>query len=234
MAVQHVPLPGQPVDLSDQLPGTRPPRPVGPGRKPRFREEDVVREAFRLGLDRFTLTGIAEKLGVVTSALYRLFPSRGMVVDVCLQRVFADWRLPDPGAGWQEALRMWASEWWRHLDGHRGLAAVACDADRTAGLLSDIWDSYTRALLSSGKTPGQVVFAVRLIVDTVVGAAQRIDGGDGAWDGMPPDDWRWDVLRVDGIPVEDLWSQVPDLAERIDVLIGGLERYWPEASTSKP
>ena len=46
------------------------------GPKPKFTSEDAVMAALRLGIDRFTIAGVATQLGVATSAVYRLFDSR--------------------------------------------------------------------------------------------------------------------------------------------------------------
>ncbi|MFV8381419.1 hypothetical protein [Corynebacterium hindlerae] len=46
------------------------------GPKPRFAEQDAVNIALELGLTDFTLGAVADRLGVRTSALYRIIASR--------------------------------------------------------------------------------------------------------------------------------------------------------------
>ena len=50
------------------------------GPKPKFTSEDAVMAALHLGIDRFTIAGVATQLGVATSAVYRLFDSRDALV----------------------------------------------------------------------------------------------------------------------------------------------------------
>lgn len=163
-------------DPSAEVAVTQPIRVTGPGRKPKFREEDVLREAMAMGLDCFTLTGIAERLGVVTSALYRLFPNRDMVVERCLQQVIAECRTPSPDMTWQDTLRLWGSEIWRLIGTFDGLAVIIMKYEYSGWLISNLWTAYTESLLASGRTRGQVIFALRIIADIDIGAGLRTEG----------------------------------------------------------
>lgn len=214
---------------SDVTAVTGPVRVTGPGRKPKFREDDVIREAYAQGLDRFTLAGIARHLGVVPSALYRLFPSRDVVVEKCLHRVADDFRLPSPGMSWQEILRSWGAELWRVISSYDGLAALMMQDEYSRHLMDGPGKEYSGALLATGKARGQVVFALRTIAYISVGAGLRAEGaprGDVIGD---PTDWRWQERHRHGIPVEDLWTTVPGVQVKIELVIEGLELHWTEA-----
>lgn len=203
-------------------------RRMGPGRKPRFREQDVLREAMAMGLDRFTLTGIAERLGVVTSALYRLFPNRDMIVEKCLQQVVAEWRTPDPGMTWQDTLRLWGSELHRLIGTFDGLAGTIMRYEYSGWLLDNVWAAYTEPLLASGWTRGQIIFALQIVADIDTGAGLRAEGAPGAELVGDPADWRWQERHRSRIPVEDLWATTPSARTKIELVITGLEHHWPD------
>ncbi|WP_010121127.1 TetR/AcrR family transcriptional regulator [Corynebacterium nuruki] len=217
-------------DPSAEVAVTQPIRVTGPGRKPKFREEDVLREAMAMGLDCFTLTGIAERLGVVTSALYRLFPNRDMVVERCLQQVIAECRTPSPDMTWQDTLRLWGSEIWRLIGTFDGLAVIIMKYEYSGWLISNLWTAYTESLLASGRTRGQVIFALRIIADIDIGAGLRTEGAPSPELVGDPGDWRWQERHRSGIPVEDLWTTTPSVQSKIEIVIEGLERHWPEAN----
>lgn len=191
----------------------------GPGRRPRFYEEDVIREALDIGLGSFTYSGLAQRLGVATSALYRLFPNRDMVVRACLERLIGACRTPDPGMAWQSVLRLWSAEIWRLMGDCDGLATVIMGYDNSGEVLAPVWQAYTDALLAQGKTRRQTVFALCMLADIAIGAGQRSSG--------VPDSSGAAV-------VEELWGGSPDLRARTDVVIEVLERHWPDAPLPDP
>jgi hypothetical protein len=200
------------------------------GRKPRFETQDVLREALAMGLDRFTLSGIAERLGVVTSALYRLFPSRDMVIEKCLQEVVGRFRTPDPGMSWQGVLRLWGAELWNVVTISDGLAAVIVKYEYSADFLDGLWNSYTGKLLDSRKTRGQALFALRVIGDLVIGAATFSDGAPSRDVVGDSSDWRWQERHRTRIPVEELWTKAPNLKVKIELILEALASHWPESA----
>ena len=93
------------------------------GPKPRFTREDVINAAVELGIDRFTLGAVAAKLGIATSAMYRLFDSRDALVDACLAQAAAEigMIMLDGGLPWPELLRNWAETTWNICEKYPGL-----------------------------------------------------------------------------------------------------------------
>ena len=88
---------------------TRPSR----GPKPAFRGEVVVQAAIGIadakGLGALTMHAVAERLGFTTMALYRYFPSKEALIDVCVDAALGT---PPPRAGasegWRQEIRLWA------------------------------------------------------------------------------------------------------------------------------
>ncbi|MDK8353019.1 TetR/AcrR family transcriptional regulator [Actinotignum sanguinis] len=90
------------------------------GPKPTFTADEAIDAVFEIGLDRFTLGQVAEKLGVATSALYRLFKSREDLMEACLARVSSEYPPPE-GESADALLRDYANKVWELMDTHPGL-----------------------------------------------------------------------------------------------------------------
>lgn len=90
------------------------------GPKPTFTADEAIDAVFDIGLDRFTLGQVAEKLGVATSALYRLFKSREDLMEACLARVSSEYPPPE-GDSADALLRDYANKVWELMDTHPGL-----------------------------------------------------------------------------------------------------------------
>ena len=101
---------------------TRLGKPTGP--RPGFSREDVVEAALALGVADFTLTAVAERLGVAVSGLYRTISSREDLLIACLERIAARMSLSRTGVTWQEVIRAHAMSLWALLERYPGLAGV--------------------------------------------------------------------------------------------------------------
>lgn len=147
-------------------PSARGPR-TGP--KPRFTADQAVDAALRLGVERFTLAGVAAELGISAPALYRVVDSHEGLVDLCLARIAGQMRLPTPGASWQEQLRFFADETWRLTQEHPGLPATILERPgahlHLAGTMRALIDSLEAAGFPGG--PEEIAFALDFLGDTV-------------------------------------------------------------------
>jgi AcrR family transcriptional regulator len=137
------------------------------GRKPAFSATDVVRAALDEGVDSFTMTAVANRLGVVTAAIYRVFGSREELVFACLDAIAATFRVPEDGADWRGVLHLWADEGWRLCEENPGLDRAVYDYPAAFTRIEDVFAAYARALAVHGWTRGQAAFALDFIGDTV-------------------------------------------------------------------
>lgn len=209
--------------------GTGPGRKVG--RKPAFDAEDVVAAAIAEGLDRFTMAAVAARVGVVTAAIYRLFPSRDQLVLACLDTAAATIATPPEGAGWREALHLWADECWRVCEDFPGLSRLVYSFPPAFTRIEDVLGAYSASLMAHGRTPRQAMFALDFIGDTVFAShlgveAMRMVDDEGAR-GLD----RVREVLGDGPTVlqpDESWTGRAALDTKIDFIVAGLDRTWPE------
>lgn len=95
------------------------------GRPPVIERDAVVAAAIAVGFDSLTVTGVAKRMGVRPSALYRHFPGRTELAAAAVERVVAGAAWPDAPRQtqrWREYLGdvVWTA--WNLYDRHPGLA----------------------------------------------------------------------------------------------------------------
>lgn len=201
------------------------------GRKPAFTADDVVAAAIAEGIDRFTLSAVAERLGVVTAAIYRLFPSRDDLVIACLDAAGATIALPEPGSRWRDVLRLWADECWRVCDDFPGLALLVYAFAPAPSRIEHVFAAYVAALAAEGKTRGQAMFALDFLGDSVFASHLSVESmravderGDSGLDRIRRALGAGDTaLRPD-----DSWIDRGAVDTKIDFILAGLEHHWPE------
>ncbi|MFT3901432.1 MAG: TetR/AcrR family transcriptional regulator [Gordonia sp. (in: high G+C Gram-positive bacteria)] len=200
------------------------------GRKPVFTAADVVAAAVAEGLDGFTLSAVAQRLGVVTAAIYRLFPSRDDLVVACLDTAAATLRTPAADADWRAALRLWADECWRVCEEYPGLNRLVYSYPTAFTRIDHVLGQYAEVLGRSGRTPGQAMFALDFIGDTVFASHLGVESmrasdesGDSGLDRV-----RGALDDGAALKPQDSWADRGFVDKKVDFIIGGLERDWPE------
>ena len=89
----------------------------GPGRPARISQRQIVDAALDLGLDAFTMQGIAERLGVSTPSLYSHVAGRGEVLELVRAALLARMQaFASDAADWRGWLVDFAAAVRRHLD----------------------------------------------------------------------------------------------------------------------
>ncbi|MEY1673184.1 TetR/AcrR family transcriptional regulator [Gordonia sp. ABKF26] len=200
------------------------------GRKPAFTEQDVIAAVLEEGIDRFTLAGVAKRLGVVTAAIYRLYGSREDIVVATLDHIAATFRVPDADADWQAVLRLWADECWRLCDDFPGLSRVVYSYAPAFTRIEHVIAEYARCLARSGKSPKQAMFALDFVGDTVFACylgveswRNRDDGGVSGFDQVK------EVVEPGSIiEPREAWLERGAVDVKVDFILVGLEHSWPE------
>lgn len=201
------------------------------GRKPAFTAADVVAAAVAEGIDRFTLAAVAERLGVVTTAIYRLFPSRDDLVIACLDTAGASITLPSPDMHWRNTLRLWADECWRVCEDYSGLSHLVYVYPIAPTRITGVFAAYTDNLAARGKTPRQAMFALDFIGDTVFASHWGVEGMRSVDDtGKSGLDLVRDAVGDEDTPFrpEDSWTGRQAMDTKVDFILTGLEHNWPE------
>ncbi|WP_092533433.1 TetR/AcrR family transcriptional regulator [Actinomyces ruminicola] len=145
---------------------TRQGNPTGP--KPGFTRRNVVEAALEIGIDRFTLSDVAQRLGVATSALYRTISSREDLLRACLDRVAADTDFSDLGGPWRQVARDYAERLWVLLEARPGLAGVLVSTSWAYQFFARPITQARHALTQGGLSPDDAVLALDFIADTVI------------------------------------------------------------------
>lgn len=203
-----------------------------PGRKPVFSEQDVIDAAFAIGIDKFTLSQVAERLGVAAAALYRIFDSRDAIVSAAIQHAVAGIPEPDTTLGWRELLTSLSEVYWQLMEDYPGLERVVYSEPTAVNYFADFYQSWIDPLIETGKTPGQARFAAELIgsitVNTHLTAKIRQEQSTAA-----PGVASLAQPEVDSTLGQTGSNERPSsLALRIEFIITALEQDWPELATT--
>ena len=59
------------------------------------------------GLEALSMRKVASRLGIGAMSLYTYVPGRSELIELMIDRVYADHALPDPGLGWRARLEQW-------------------------------------------------------------------------------------------------------------------------------
>ena len=197
------------------------------GPKPKFNRNDVVAAAIELGIDRFTLGGVASRLGVAASAVYRIFDSRDDLVHACLGHAAKSViTCYDPATPWQEILRDWARRTWEVCEEFPGLDITLF---RFPGAHIHI-ESHIRSIfeifVQQGFSRSQALFALDFVGDTVaashigVTAMRAIDD-----DGRRGVEKVKDRMSDDAVfKPDDTWTSKSIADAKVEFIIRGLEQ----------
>ncbi|MFT0848052.1 helix-turn-helix domain-containing protein [Actinomycetaceae bacterium L2_0104] len=201
------------------------------GRKPVFTAQDVVAAAVAEGVDRFTLSAVARRLGVVTAAIYRIFPSRDDLVIACLDSAAASIALPEPGMHWRDSLRLWADECWRLCEEFPGLSRLVFAYPAAPTHITSVVAVYADNLAVQGKSRRQSMFALDFLGDTVfschLGVESMRSVDEKGRSGL-------DVLREAAgesnvfFQPQDTWTGRTIMDLKVEFILAGLEQHWPE------
>ncbi len=172
-----------------------PPQPSTRGRKARLTLDDVVEAGTVVvqdaGLDGLSMRKVAAHLGVGAMTLYTYVPGRTELIDLMVDRAFAELDLPGADLPWRTALTRYAREhrdlylrrpWILQTNMWRlPLAPHVLDAEE-AGL---------RVLAGTGLGPARVVELIGLVDTYVRGIARATvaERAEGSSSGLSNDDY---------------------------------------------
>ncbi|QWW20252.1 TetR/AcrR family transcriptional regulator [Schaalia sp. 19OD2882] len=162
-------------------------RPTGP--KPGFASDDVIAAALDLGVDSFTLSSVAKRLGVATSALYRIVSSREDLLDMCLRRIAGQADFAIPVAPWPEVARECVERMWRLLEDHPGLARVLMVVPWAYQAFASEIHSVRSALVEGGLGEEDALILIDFIADLTISTNIQVGALRAAWspEGGPVD-----------------------------------------------
>lgn len=149
-----------------------------PGRPPSLTREEVARAALAEGFDGLSMPGVARRLGVSHSTLYRYVADRADLVAAALEIAVTEHEWPSPDQDWRPLLQAFADALWSLVDAHPGMAeavqATASLPDRVVGLLR----AYVTSLRAHGFTSADALVALDFVVDLTFSTAVAMRGLD--------------------------------------------------------
>lgn len=169
----------------------------GRGRPEKFSTDDVIRTALGIGIDRFTLSGVAKQLNVTVQSVYRRFPTRHDLLEACIDTSLEsviplpvpvpdldpdpdpDLDLdpdldpdPRPEQTWQDVTRAYADQWWALCLNYPGFSTVVSGyGGPLTRFLDGAFDSYLARLIELEWTRPQALF----MVSQLIAAIARVD-----------------------------------------------------------
>ncbi|QQM67801.1 TetR/AcrR family transcriptional regulator [Actinomyces weissii] len=183
--------------------------PLNPDHGPALTRDDVVDTALSLGLTTFTLVGVAGRLEVPTSALYRVIDSREDLLRACLERISQEC-LPgfdDLSGSWQEVAERYSQLWWDQLEHRPGLAHVLMSSPWAYSVFATVVGSTCAGLEAGGLPAEEALVLADLLVDTVVAThlqLEALEAAGGSW------------------AVGTLWNSETWLRHRIGIVVDGV------------
>ena len=228
---------------------TRLGKPTGP--RPGFSREDVVEAALALGVADFTLTAVAERLGVAVSGLYRTISSREDLLIACLERIAARMSLSRTGVTWQEVIRAHAMSLWALLERYPGLAGVIMSVPWAHQLFAAPLAQAHQDLIDRGLDGEDAGVLLDFVGDTVIATHAQVEvmrspvtrsrtlSSPGATDDAVPGGHRADLTGLEEarrfattagespmpavLSPDDSWIGRGGLDRKIEIIIRGVE-----------
>jgi len=149
---------------------------LGPrrGRPPKVTRDQIVDTAVRLGLDSFTMVGLAEELGVSPATLYSHVAGRREVIELVEARLHHTMSGFETDAGdWRSWLTDFAALVRRELGSS---ASTLLNASRDdASIRIDIGEPGLRLLMAAGFDSVEAAYAIWLVVRVAITASSGTD-----------------------------------------------------------
>ena len=217
---------------------TTPPQPSGRGRKARLTLDQVVAAGIAVaraeGLEGLSMRKVAAELGVGAMSLYTYVPGRTELVDLMVDRAFAELDLPAAGAPWREGLTRYAREHLELYQRHPWILQTSMWRLPPTPSTLDAQEAGLRTLVDTGLPEAQVVEIVGLIDAFVRGLARATvaEATDKASSGQSNDEY-WTSLSSFWVDYFDperyptmtrIWNAGGFDAPELDAFSGPLER----------
>nr|WP_277818657.1 TetR/AcrR family transcriptional regulator [Cellulosimicrobium arenosum] len=176
-----------------------PPAPATRGRKARLTLDEVVEAGIAVaqegGLDALSMRRVAARLGVGAMSLYTYVPGRTELVDLMIDRAYAELDLPVAGAPWRPALAQYAHQIWDLYQRRPWILQTNMWRTPLAPHVLDAQEAGLRTVVDTGLTEVQVVETLGLVDNYVQGLARATiaESAEQATTGMGADEY-WTTL----------------------------------------
>jgi AcrR family transcriptional regulator len=207
-----------------------------PRRAPALSRKRIVDAAVALldenGVDRLTMRRLAERLEVTSTALYWHVKTKDDVLDLAVDHIFGEVRLPAPGRDWQDDARTLIRRWRAAMLRHPWSPSLIGRPMLGPNVLART-EFLQATLVRGGFRALELTVATRMLANYVIGAAlteatwhqaQASVAQSHARRHISENRARYPTLDESGHLDDRLWDD-DDLFERgLDALLDGLSR----------
>lgn len=198
--------------------------------------EAIVRKALEMldadGLQKLSMRKLAAALGAAPMSLYWHVPTKDALIELCLDEIYGEFPLPDPGTDWESAVRgmMHALRrlalkhpWWI-----RGMGEFTSIGPNAVAMS----DSMIEVMRAAGLSTVAAARSVSTVSSFVVGYAMAEVNfiSRGGMDAPPPDMAKIAELYRDEHPryvemldEQELWSLEGQFEFGLDCVIDGIK-----------
>ena len=158
-----------------------PPTPVaGRGPRPRTSLAEVVDAGVAIadaeGLDALSIRKVASQLGIGAMSVYTYVPGRSELIELMIDRVYADHPLPDATASWRARMEDWMRATWRTYHVHPWLLDYNMARLPIGPHVLDVEEALYAAVLAAGFAGAENVAISNLVRWQLAGAARTMIG----------------------------------------------------------
>ncbi|MGO1736696.1 MAG: TetR/AcrR family transcriptional regulator [Leucobacter sp.] len=139
----------------------------------------ILKAVIADGLDRFTVTSVAQRLGITHGTIYRYFGSREELVVSAVNAVVAGRSWSTKNDSWRQMLGSFAHELWRTCDSAPGFARSVLELPETPEGITAVISEYVRSLTLQGFTTAQAQVIIDLVGEQVLLTASMLIRRDG-------------------------------------------------------
>ncbi|MGO1506732.1 MAG: TetR/AcrR family transcriptional regulator [Microbacterium sp.] len=179
----------------------------------------IIDAVFAEGLDRFTVTGVAKRLGITHGTLYRYYRSREELAAAAVSVIVERTNWPEPTANWRDTLSAFAQQLWYLCETSLGFAGCALNLAETPASIQRVITVYAQALRAHGLSAADAYVAIDLLGEEVLLTSMLLNRKDGAQVVVPA------LPKVDS-DASTTWHWARDagwLEQKIRLIVDGVE-----------
>lgn len=139
-----------------------------PGPKPTFRLDDAIDAALAEGIRDFTIGGVAKRLNVAPSALYRVVADRDALVHEAIRRILQDFKPAPADLPWQDQIRLNSAELWWLVSRYEGVSTILLLAPDLYGVVKDLVHQVVNNYVEVGLPLDKSLFAVDTVTEMIL------------------------------------------------------------------
>ena len=128
------------------------------------------------GLGALSMRKVASRLHIGAMSVYTYVPGRSELIELMIDRVYADHPLPDPTLGWRDRVEGWMRATWRIYSAHPWLLDYNMARLPIGPHVLDVDEALYAAILAAGFTGADNVAITNVIRWQLLGAARSMIG----------------------------------------------------------